>query len=164
MGRLRGLFLALAGLHVIGAQPIRLSAKLPDGKVMNLRADPPKVVLEIQGRWFPDRFVQEGVRDGWDFPKVGYHQLTAEGKRWAVKALFPRDLRGPEFWDHEVHYSRENLAWIGALLAGHLSTADALGVLRESNPELKEPLRLGQRLRIPKVMLDADLQEGWGQP
>lgn len=158
---MRGLALLVSGALLAGPPVIRVSAKLPDGRVLNLRAQPPAVVLEIQGRWFPDKYLKDGVRDGQDYPRAEFHQLTAEGKRWALRALFPRDRREAETWIHEVAYRGETMAWLGALLLSQLPADQALGVVRESNPELREPLKVGQRLRIPKVMVDADLQEGW---
>lgn len=158
---MRALALFATGALLAGPPVIRVSAKVPDGRVMNLKAQPPGLVLEIQGRWFPEKYLKDGVRDGQDYPRVEFHQLSPEGKRWALRALFPKDRREADQWVHDVAYRGETVAWLGALLLSQLTGPEAEGVIRESNPGLKEPLKPGQRLRIPKVMVDADLQEGW---
>lgn len=86
---------------------------------------------------------------------VSFHELSPEGKRWALRALFPRDTWGPEQVQHRVRWPELESVWLMAsLFMGHGQHYDRIQAANPSNPE---KLLAGDLWIIPRVLLAEEL-------
>jgi N-acetylmuramoyl-L-alanine amidase len=131
--------------------PVLAQARTPDGRAILLRFQFRRG-LSVEGKALPRAFVAKGGNaGGW----VPFENLTPEGKRWALAALFPDDQWRQQDVRHRVRHPDVESVWtMAALFTGHGQNYDRL---MAENPELPEKLREGDVWRIPRSLLSADL-------
>lgn len=156
MGGLTGrvMLLALPAIIAAAAQepaPVLARARTPEGRAILLRLQFRKG-LSVEGKALPRAFLAKGAdASGW----VPFEGLSAEGKRWALAALFPEDQWRQEEIRHRVGHPEVESVWtLAALFTGHGQNYDRL---MAENPDLPEKLREGDVWRIPRALLSADL-------
>jgi N-acetylmuramoyl-L-alanine amidase len=137
----------------LGAVPAtaEVKAALPGGGVATIHLAF-KQGVQVSSRGLPRSFLAgEGEPDPW----VTFGQLTPEGKRWALRALFPRDTWGRDQVLHRVRWPQLESVWLMAsLFMGHGQHYDQL---QGANPGNPEKLRVGDAWFIPRAFLAADL-------
>jgi len=152
---LAGLFLlvplAVAAPAPQEPSPVLAQARTPEGRPVLLRVQFKKG-LSVEGKVLPKAFLLKGAdASGW----VPFENLTPEGKRWALAALFPEDQWRQEDVRHRVRYPDLESVWtIAALFTGYGQNYDRL---MAENPDLPEKLREGDTWRIPRSLLSTDL-------
>ena len=106
----------------------------------------------VQARPLPPGYLPASVAaQEW----AAFKDLSPEGKRWALHALFPEDVWGPDQVQHRVRWPELESAWLMAsLFMGHGQHYDRLQAANPSNPE---KLLAGDLWIIPKVLLSEDL-------
>ncbi|MDR3685300.1 MAG: N-acetylmuramoyl-L-alanine amidase [Geothrix sp.] len=126
-------------------------ARTPEGRAILLRLQFRKG-LSVEGKVLPRAFLAKGADpSGW----VPFENLSPEGKRWALAALFPEDRWRQEEVRHTVRHPDVESVWtLAALFTGHGQNYDK--VMAE-NPGLPEKLREGDTWRIPRSLLSVDL-------
>ena len=126
-------------------------AHTPEGRAILLRLQFRKG-LSVEGRVLPRAFLAKGAdTSGW----VPFENLSPDGKRWALAALFPEDQWRQEEVRHTVRYPDVESVWtLAALFTGHGQNYDK--VMTE-NPDLPMKLQEGDAWRIPRSLLSADL-------
>jgi len=126
-------------------------ARTPDGRGIILRFQFRKG-LSVEGKALPRAFLAKGSdASGW----VPFENLSPEGKRWSLAALFPGDQWRQDDVHHTVHHPDVESVWtLAALFTGHGQNYDRL---MAENPDLPEKLREGDTWRIPRSLLSADL-------
>lgn len=130
--------------------PILASARTPDGRAILLRFQFRKG-LSAEGKALPRAFFKGGETSGW----VPFEDLSPEGKRWALAALFPEDQWRQEEVRHVVRHPDVESVWtMAALFTGHGQNYDRLIA---ENPDLPEKLREGDVWHIPLGLLSKDL-------
>jgi N-acetylmuramoyl-L-alanine amidase len=131
--------------------PIVAQALTPDGRAILLRFQFKKG-LSAEGKVLPRAFLAKGADpSGW----VPFENLTPEGKRWALAALFPEDQWRQDEVRHRIRHPEVESVWtMAALFSGHGQNYDRL---MAENPDLPEKLRTGDTWRIPRSLLSADL-------
>lgn len=131
--------------------PVLAQARTPEGRAVLLRLQFRKG-LSAEGKALPRAFLAKGADpSGW----VAFEGLSAEGKRWALAALFPEDQWRQEEVRHRVLHPEVESVWtLAALFTGHGQNYDRL---MKANPDLPEKLRAGDVWRIPLNLLSADL-------
>ena len=128
-----------------------VQVRTPEGRSILLRLQFRKG-LSAEGTGLSKAFLAKGADPAaW----VPFESLTAEGKRWALAALFPEDQWGPEEVRHKIRFPEVESVWtLAALFTGHGQNYDK--VMAE-NPDLPEKLQAGDTWRIPRGLLSADL-------
>jgi len=128
-----------------------LLAPLPGGGPVRIRLVFKQGVL-VQAAGLPRAFLPGGPPSGdW----AGFRELSPEGKRWALGALFPKDTWGKDKVVHRVRWPQLESPWLMAsLFMGHGQNYDRLQAANPSNPE---KLLAGDLWIIPKVLLSEDL-------
>ncbi len=125
-------------------------AQLPTGGMAKVRLQFRRGVFVVGS--LPKAFAGKGLRKG-VFP---YDELTPEGRRWALAALFPKDRWIESEVRHRVHYPELESVWLMAsLFTGH---GQNYGRLMRENPDQPEKLADGDLWRIPRSLL----WEGFG--
>ncbi|HJV21153.1 MAG TPA: N-acetylmuramoyl-L-alanine amidase [Holophagaceae bacterium] len=124
-------------------------ATLPTGETAKVRVQFRKGVF-VEGP-LPKAFVakpRKGV--------LAYDELTPEGRRWVLAALFPKDRWTESEVRHRVHFPELESVWLMAtLFTGH---GQNYGRLMRENPDQPEKLAEGDLWRIPRSLL----WEGFG--
>ncbi|WP_257308546.1 N-acetylmuramoyl-L-alanine amidase family protein [Geothrix fuzhouensis] len=146
--------LLLPAVIVAAAQepaPVLAQTRTPEGKAILLRLQFRKG-LSVEGKALPRAFLTKAADvSGW----VSFENLSPQGKRWALAALFPEDQWRQEEVRHRVGHPDVESVWtMAALFTGHGQNYDRLMV---ENPDLPEKLREGDVWRIPRSLLSADL-------
>ncbi len=130
--------------------PVQVPVEAPNGAKVLLRLVFRKGI-QVQGALLPDRFVETGGAEGW----VPFESLSPEAKRWALQALFPKDVWAKEGVRHLVRWPELESVWLMAsLFSGHGQNYDRL---QEANPKNPEKLRKGDTWIIPASLLSVDL-------
>jgi N-acetylmuramoyl-L-alanine amidase len=130
--------------------PAQVVALAPNGASVTLRLAFKKG-LQVDGTRLPKRFVRNGAAAGW----VAYEMLSPEAQRWALKALYPKDIWGEDGIHHQVRWPELESVWLMAsLFAGHGQNYDQL---QRANPGNSEKLRKGDVWIIPRDLLSVAL-------
>ncbi len=131
--------------------PVLVQVRTPDGHSLMLRLQFKKG-LSVEGRGLPKAFLGQGADGrGW----VPFEHLSADGKRWALAALFPGDQWRRDGVAHVVRYPEVESIWtLAALFTGHGQNYDKL---MAKNPDQPEKLRQGDIWQIPLQFLSVDL-------
>jgi len=130
--------------------PVEVRAKVPGDGVVTLRMAFRKGV-QVKGARLPKHFLRSHPNANW----TPYDDLTAEGKRWALKALFPEDDWRKDEVRHHVRWPELESVWLmAALFTGHGQNCDQL---QEANPKNSEKPRKGDVWRISRELLSVDL-------
>jgi N-acetylmuramoyl-L-alanine amidase len=129
----------------------QVQAPLPGGGSTGIRLVF-KQGVQVQAAGLPRSFLAKGKpAQGW----AGFHELSPEGKRWALRALFPKDSWSDEQVQHRVRWPKLESVWLMAsLFMGHGQHYDRLQAV---NPSLPDKLQAGDLWLIPKVLLSEDL-------
>jgi N-acetylmuramoyl-L-alanine amidase len=148
------LLLLPAALVVSAAEdpaPVLAQVRTPEGRTILLRLQFRKG-LSAEGRGLPKAFLAKGADPGgW----VVFDNLSPDGKRWALAAMWPEDQWGQEEVLHKVRHPEVESVWtLAALFTGHGQNYDK--VMAE-NPDRPEKLQVGNTWRIPRSLLSADL-------
>lgn len=155
-----GLLLLPAALIAQDAPPpVSVSAPLPGGGSARVRLQY-KLGITVEGADLPRGFLKKGTRpEDW----VAFVDLSPDGKRWALIALFPKDTWGRTRVTHVVQYPALESVWLmSALFTGHGQNYDKL---MAANPGLPEKLVAGDAWSIPPELLVKELGgEGSGHP
>lgn len=155
-----GLLLLPAALLAQDAPPpVTVPAPLPGGGSARVKLQY-KVGISVEGADLPNGFLRKGAtRAEW----IVFQDLSPDGKRWALIALFPKDQWGRDQVTHVVQYPALESVWmISALFTGHGQNYDKL---MASNPSLTEKLVAGDAWSIPPELLVKDLGgESSGRP
>jgi N-acetylmuramoyl-L-alanine amidase len=149
-----GLSLLLVPALVASAQepaPALVRTQTPEGREILLKLQFRKG-LSVEGKSIPRAFLaMGGTRTGW----VPFEQLSPQGKRWALAAMFPEDQWRQDEVRHRIHHPELESVWTMAnLFTGHGQNYDRL---MAENPDLPEKLREGDVWRIPQALLSVDL-------
>ncbi|GLH72585.1 hypothetical protein GETHLI_10870 [Geothrix limicola] len=149
-----GFLFVPAAFTVAAAQepaPVLVHARTPEGRALILRLQFKKG-LSVEGKALPKAFLLKGTdASGW----VAFENLSPEGKRWALAALFPEDQWRQDDVRHTVRHPEVESVWtLASLFTGHGQNYDRL---MAENPDLPEKLREGDTWRIPRGLLSADL-------
>ena len=158
MRRLAPLLLP-AALVAQDTAPVTVAAPVPGGGSARVRLQF-RQGISAEGAALPRGFVlKDGARGEW----VDFRELSADGKRWALVALFPRDRWEAERVTHVVAYPTLESVWLmSALFTGHGQNYDKL---MAANPGLPEKLVAGDAWTIPPSLLVAELGgQGSGRP
>jgi N-acetylmuramoyl-L-alanine amidase len=156
MGGLKPVLLALlAGAPALVAvaepAPVQVRGILPNGgrTLIQLAF---KRGVQVQAERLPKRFLgRPAGSEAW----VAYADLSPEGKRWALEALFPGDVWGKTEVKHRVAWPEQESVWLmAALFLGHGQHYDKL---QAANPGQAEKLSAGDLWRIPHTLLSAEL-------
>lgn len=142
----------LAAVPAHDPAPVLARVRTPSGQHLLIRLQFKKG-LSVEGGHLPKAFLAQGSEDegGW----VPFEQLSPEGKRWALAALFPEDQWRRDGVRHVVQYPEVESLWtLSALFAGHGQNYDKL---MAENPGLPEKLRQGDTWWIPLPLLSVDL-------
>lgn len=131
--------------------PVLAHARTPEGRPILLRLQFRKG-LSVEGKALPRAFLAQGTEPkGW----VPFENLSPDGKRWALSALFPGDQWRQEEVRHVVRQPEVESVWtLAALFTGHGQNYDKL---MAENPGLPEKLKEGDTWRIPRSLLSRDL-------
>ena len=131
--------------------PILAHARTPDGRAILLRLQFRRG-LSVEGKALPRAFLgKDADPSGW----VSFDNLSPEGKRWALAALFPEDQWRPDEVRHRIRHPEVESVWtLAALFTGHGQNYDKV---MAANPDLPEKLREGDTWRIPRSLLSVDL-------
>ncbi|MDR3669713.1 MAG: N-acetylmuramoyl-L-alanine amidase, partial [Holophaga sp.] len=129
----------------------QVQAALPAGGVCTIRLVF-KQGVQVQAARLPKGFLAKGTTaQDW----AGFQELSPEGKRWALHALFPKDTWSDEQVAHRVRWPKLESVWLMAsLFMGHGQHYDRLQAVNPSNPD---KLQTGDLWIIPKVLLSEDL-------
>jgi N-acetylmuramoyl-L-alanine amidase len=130
---------------------VEVKAAVPGGGSLKLRVVFKQGVL-VQAAGLPPAFLAKpGEAPEW----APFRDLNADGKLWALHALFPKDTWGPEQVLHRVRWPQLESVWLMAsLFMGHGQHYDRLQAANPSNPDKLEP---GDLWTIPKVLLSEEL-------
>jgi N-acetylmuramoyl-L-alanine amidase len=131
--------------------PALVHAQTPEAREIFLRLQFRKG-LSVEGKAIPRAFLAKGTDGtGW----LSFEQLSPQGKRWALAAMFPEDEWRQDGVRHRVRYPALESVWtMAALFTGHGQNYDRL---MTENPDLPEKLRDGDLWRIPSTLLSVDL-------
>jgi N-acetylmuramoyl-L-alanine amidase len=139
--------------------PVSVPAPLPGGGSALVRLQY-RQGISVEGQDLPRGFLRKGAaKSAW----VDFNDLSPDGKRWALIALFPRDAWGSDRVLHTVQYPSLESVWlISALFTGHGQHYDKV---MAANPGLPEKLVAGDTWTIPPELLVKELGgQGSGQP
>ncbi len=155
-----GLLLLPAALLAQDAPPpVSVAAPLPGGGSARARLQF-KLGVSVEGQDLPRGFLAQGARRAeW----VDFKDLSTDGKRWALVALFHRDRWKVDRVTHVVAYPQLESVWLlSALFTGHGQNYDKL---MAANPGLPEKLVAGDAWTIPSELLLAEFGgQGTGRP
>jgi N-acetylmuramoyl-L-alanine amidase len=136
-------------IHAADPPPAELRAELPGGGRAMVRLVFKKG-LQVEAEPLPRAFLATR-NGGW----VGFEELTPEGKRWVLQAVFPKDVWRKEEVRHLVRWPELESVWfMAAAFLGHGQHYDKLMALNPKNPE---KLRKDDVWQIPVTLLSADL-------
>ncbi|HEU4950934.1 MAG TPA: hypothetical protein VFT46_03240, partial [Holophagaceae bacterium] len=139
--------------------PVSVSALVPGAGSAQVRLQFRQGV-SVEGTDLPPGFLRKGVKPGlW----VDFNDLSPDGKRWALVALFPRDRWGRDRVTHVVTYPALESVWLmSALFTGHGQNYDKV---MAANPGLPEKLAAGDAWSFPPELLLKDFGgQGNGRP
>ena len=139
--------------------PVTVLAPVPGGGGVRVRLQF-KLGISVESRDLPPGFMaKDAAKDGW----VDFHDLSPDGKRWALVALFPQDRWEADRATHIVTYPDLESVWLmSALFTGHGQNYDKL---MAANPGLPEKLAAGDAWAIPPELLLKELGgQGSGHP
>ena len=139
--------------------PVVVQAPVPGGGSARVRLQF-KQGVSAEGAGLPRGFLRKGASTAdW----VDFKDLSPDGKRWALIALFPRDRWDADQVLHTVAYPQIESVWlISALFTGHGQNYDKL---MAANPGLPEKLVAGDGWTIPPTLLLKEFGgQGNGQP
>ncbi len=128
------------------------SVSVPGGAVVTVRLVYRKGV-EVDPSLLPKAFL---IKDTLLEKKVaGFDDLSPEGKRWALQALWPKDRWRESGVTHYVAYPELESIWLlSALFCGSGQRHDQLAAYNSTNPE---KMRFADIWEIPKNLLGEDL-------
>lgn len=107
--------------------------------------------IQVERTGLPPAFLATKGREAW----ISYEDLSPEGKRWALMALWPEDTWGKEEVRHHVAWPELESVWLlSSLFCSHGQNHDRL---QEANPRNTEKLHKGDVWRIPRTLLAASL-------
>ncbi len=152
MGVLRyfPIFSAVALFATADPTPIDVRAKVPGGGQAILRVQFRKGVL-VESKPLPKSFLLRRSLGPW----AAYEDLSAEGKRWVLEALFPEDEWNRAEVRHLVRWPELESVWLmAALFTGHGQNYDKL---EHANPKNPEKLSAKDLWRIPQDLLSPEL-------
>ena len=158
MGVLRTsiLFTSAVILAAADPAPVDVRAKIPGGGTAVLRLQFRKGPL-IEARPLPRTYLLRKPEGAW----VLFEDLSSEGKRWVLEALFPDDQWKPSEVRHIVRWPELESVWLmAALFTGHGQNYDKLELINPQNPEKPNA---GDIWRIPRSLLSPELG-GSGSP
>jgi len=154
MGILKGVASVLTpAAIVIAAQEPDLAevrGRLPGGKSAAVRLQLRRGV-SVASKDLPKSFVSKsGALPQW----LPYEDLTTQGKRWVLSALFPEDRWTKDEVRHKVRWPKLESVWLlSTLFTGYGQHYDKLMVANPKNPER---FREGDIWRIPKALLSPE--------
>jgi N-acetylmuramoyl-L-alanine amidase len=127
-----------------------VKGRLPNGKTALVRLQYKKGV-SVESKALPAAFLAKKGSGEW----MPFGDLSPQGKRWVLSALFPGDSWGKGEVRHKVRWPKLESVWlISSLFTGHGQNYDKLMRLNPANPEL---LSEGDVWRIPIEALSPDL-------
>jgi N-acetylmuramoyl-L-alanine amidase len=145
-------FLVPAAIVFAAAEPdlAEVKGRLSNGKKVAVRLQFKKGV-SVASKELPKSFISKTG----DLPQwLPYEDMTPNGKRWALTALFPGDVWGKEEVRHKVRWPKLESVWLlSSLYTGYGQHYDKL---MEANPKNPEIFREGDVWRIPKSLLSPD--------
>jgi len=131
-------------------EPALFQGRLPDGGRVAMRLVFRRG-LQVEAAKLPRKFLAALPETPWVF----FEGLSAEGKRWALKAAFPEDVWTKDEVRHIVRHPQIESVWLmAAHFTGHGQNYDRLEALNPRNPE---KLAAGDLWRIPRELLSKDL-------
>jgi N-acetylmuramoyl-L-alanine amidase len=131
-------------------EPAVFQGRLPDGGRVSMRLVFRRG-LQVEAAKLPRKFLAALPETPWVF----FDGLSAEGKRWALRAAFPDDAWTKDEVRHIVRHPAHESVWmLAAHFTGHGQNYDRLEALNPRNPE---KLSAGDVWRIPKELLSRDL-------
>ena len=139
--------------------PVSVSAPVPGGGRAQVRLQF-RLGVSVEGQDLPPGFLKRAAsKKDW----VDFSDLSPDGKRWALVALFPQDHWGHDRVTHVVAYPALESVWLlSALFTGHGQNYDKV---MAANPGLPEKLVAGDAWIIPPGLLVKELGgQGSGQP
>ena len=139
--------------------PVSVSAPVPGGGRAQVRLQF-RLGVSVEGQDLPPGFLKRATsKKDW----VDFSDLSPDGKRWALVALFPQDHWGHDRVTHVVAYPALESVWLlSALFTGHGQNYDKV---MAANPGLPEKLVAGDAWIIPPGLLVKELGgQGSGQP
>ncbi|MCL1893211.1 MAG: N-acetylmuramoyl-L-alanine amidase [Holophagaceae bacterium] len=155
MGTINNLAIGLMPAAIVFAsvdpELAEVKGMLPNGKRATIRLQF-KMGVIVESRDLPKSFIAKtGNLPQW----LPFEDLTAEGKKWTLKALFPDDVWSKDEIKHKIRWPKVESVWlISSLFAGHGQHYDKL---MKANPNNPEQLIEGNIWRIPTVMLSQEL-------
>lgn len=130
--------------------PVDFLGKLPEGGTVPMRLVFRKGLM-VEARRLPKRFLLRKTEAPWLY----FEDLSADGKKWALRAAFPDDVWGKDEVKHFVRHAELESVWLMAShFTGHGQNYDRLEALNPKNPE---KLVAGDLWRIPRELLSKDL-------
>lgn len=150
---------ALLSAQDAAPAPVSVSAPLPGGGSALVRLQF-RQGISVEGQELPRGFLgKDGAKGAW----ADFNDLSPDGKRWALIALFPKDQWDRDRVTHVVAYPALESVWlISALFTGHGQNYDKL---MAANPGLPEKLVAGDAWAIPPELLVKELGgRGSGRP
>jgi N-acetylmuramoyl-L-alanine amidase len=160
MRRLAPLFVpALLCAQDAAPAPVSVPASVPGGGSALVRLQY-RQGISVEGQDLPRGFLAKGsAKSAW----VDFNDLSPDGKRWALIALFPEDRWDRDRVTHAVQYPALESVWLlSALFTGHGQNYDKL---MAANPGLPEKLVAGDTWTIPPSLLVKELGgQGSGHP
>ncbi len=149
MGRLIGLLACGVVVWAAPAEPpaVEHVALAPGGATVRLRLLY-RQGLQVEAKTCPPGFKQASTlsKEGW----LAYEDLSPEGRRWALQALWPEDQWRPTEIIHVVRWPELESLWLWAsLFCGHGQNYEAL---QAANPGRSDTLVAGDRWRIPSSL------------
>jgi len=139
---------ALPPMQAVEPASAEVQAQLPGGGGVTLRLVFKKGV-QIQATRLPRKFYA-----GKPAPWAAFDELTSEGKRWALEAMFPDDDWRKDEVRHYIRWPELESVWLmAALFSGHGQNYDQL---QEANPRNPEKLRKGDLWRVPSTVLSRE--------
>ena len=139
--------------------PVSVAAPVPGAGSAQVRLQFRQGV-SVEGTDLPPGFLRKGAKPGlW----VDFNDLSPDGKRWALVALFPQDRWGRDRVTHVVTYPALESVWLmSALFTGHGQNYDKV---MAANPGLPEKLVAGDAWSFPPELLLKDFGgQGNGRP
>lgn len=129
--------------------PAEVAGRLPAGGSARIRLQFKKGV-QVEAERLPVRFLARPAA-AW----AAFDDLTPEGRRWALDALFPGDQWRRDELIHRVRWPDLESVWLlAALFTGHGQNYDKLQAANRGNPE---KLRQGDAWRVPAALLAREL-------
>ncbi|MDR0498807.1 MAG: N-acetylmuramoyl-L-alanine amidase [Holophagales bacterium] len=124
--------------------------RLPNGKFALVRLQFKKGVV-VDSKELPKTFAtKKGSLPQW----LPYEDLTTEGKRWTLKALFPKDEWNKDGIKHSVRWPKLESVWLlSTLFTGYGQHYDKL---MDANPNKPELFKEGDIWLIPKILLSPE--------